>query len=85
MNERVRFLETVTVRDATARVYEQGKEYELSPDSARRWLVRGKAVSVQPGANAAEPVASPVEDTAQDAAKTEQKEKINSGKRAAKA
>lgn len=44
--KRIRFLETVKVRDREGRVFEAGQEYDLHPPSARRWLMRGKAEPV---------------------------------------
>ena len=47
-SERIKFLETVKVKDRQGRVFEAGREYELPSSSARRWILRGKAEPVAP-------------------------------------
>ena len=45
---RVRFLETREVQDGSGTVFEEGREYDLPPDSARHWLRREVAEEVDP-------------------------------------
>ena len=40
---RVRFLQSVTVKDAEGRRFEAGQDYDLAEESAAHWLKRGKA------------------------------------------
>ncbi len=46
---KVKFLRAYTVKDAEARTYEDGKVYEMSPESAQHFVNRGAAVVVTRG------------------------------------
>ncbi len=55
---RVKFLKTRTVKDAEGLCFEEGKVYELSPNSAWRWIRRGVAEECSGKAKAAKPDAT---------------------------
>ena len=61
---RIRFTETRTTSEAKPKTFEEGKVYELAPESAERWVRRNVAVYVDDDPDAPEPV-EPVGDEAE--------------------
>ena len=55
---RVKFLKTRTVKDAEGLCFKEGKVYELSPNSAERWIRRGVAEECSGKTKAAKPDAA---------------------------
>lgn len=55
---KVRFTRTYVVKDAEARTYEDGKVYEMSPESAQHFVNRSAAVIVTRGPRPAPETAS---------------------------